>query len=223
MRGFVIIILFLLIGLIPSNAQIDVNRDNELWVGMQLNHNLNEKWSTEFTANLRRDNDFGQYKQSYFQLALEREINKSMSGTFGYRYVAKPEDKNNVNRFYTDFTLKEKLKPFGIGSRTRLQYDSETPKLFENGELLLREKIGFEYKKKKKSKLVPYVGTEVFLELLNSWNLDKYRLYAGIKYQLFKNQKINAKYIFQKRKRNDIDQTNIFSVEYSFKINTKKQ
>jgi len=206
-----------------SNAQSDVIRDNELWVGIQLDKDINKKWSTAFTVNLRRDNDFGQYKQTYYQLALEREIGKNISALLGYRFVAKPEDKNNSNRLYTDWSFGKKLKPFAVDLRIRLQYDSETPKLFENGELLLREKIGFEYKKKKKSKLIPYVGTEFFLDLLNEWDLDKYRLYVGIKYELFKNQKINAKYVFQEANNKESDQTNIFSVEYSMKIGKKKK
>ncbi len=219
---YLVIVIILCSSFLYSNGQSEVNRDNELWLGLQIDKSINKKWTASFNTNHRRNNNFGLYKLNYYQFTIEREIIEDLKLSAAYRFIGKPQNKVNSGRLFSDLNYKKKIKPFSLGLRLRFQYDSENPELFNAGEYLLREKIQLDYKRKKKSKLGVYTGTEFFLQINNNWKLEKYRIYAGIKYDLSKRQKINLKYIYQKGALKSIVQTNIFSIEYAIKLETKK-
>ncbi len=208
--------------LIPCYAQ-GVYQDAELWSEITLKSEINKKLGFDFTPSLRLNENLSEFKLFYLQGLLSYDLAKWSNLKLGYRFVLKSEDQNDAQRIFLDWSTKERFKPINLKNRVRFQIDEEILEGWKYSEVLAREKFSISYQRKKKHKLVPEIGGEIFYNVTDK-SFEKYRIFSALAYDMKKGQEISLKYIFQ-RSLNDsrVFQSHIWGVAYSVRIKKKKK
>lgn len=184
-----VLLIGLLMGSVSLHSQIE--KDAELWTGLSLNAPITKDWSLGLSGNWRQKENFAQYKQAF--LELEATYNtpiKFLRSSFGYRYIFRPEDSDNSQRWFLDLQLSERFKPFDIRLRTRFQMQYNNKLKWQESNRFFREKIKIAYRKKKKADWIPFVECEFFFDTDDSWKWTRYRLGAGLDWKIKKRQEL---------------------------------
>ena len=168
--------------------------DFQLWSKVELGYKINKKISLELTEGFRlRENlslpskTFTDFKVTY------KHNNKARIGT-GYRFIQSFDFAQNIrlrHRWYVDMTLRQKVKRYQFGFRSRIQHQKGVDHL----ERYYRGKLSASYNIRK-TPLEPTISVESFLNL-QSPQFDKFRYTAAFSYPLMKKMQASLYYRIQ--------------------------
>jgi hypothetical protein len=164
----VIFIIFLFALHSAYGQEMKKTSDIGLWTSFTAKFEINKKWETSATQELRTFNNAGSIQKSITDFDLDYKINKEFSLRGGLRYAYNREKDNLFSqniRYNLDFKYKRKLsKDFDLQYRFRYQSNYESPFTgfsdFRQTDKT-RNRLKIEYDGKRHS---PYFGTELFRE-----------------------------------------------------------
>lgn len=161
----------------------------------------------------------------YTDLGLDYKINKHFQVSLNYRFVEKRRTDDYYSfrqRIYIDLKYDEKIKPFQIQFRSRIQDEyADIGRAADGGipEFYLRNKLTVKLDKWKK--LTPFVSVELFSPLENDYKglFDNIRSSAGIDYDLSKHHKVELFYMIQQELNVSRPETDfVLGLGYGFKL-----
>lgn len=170
--------------------------DFQTWYGASVKLDLAHQWAVTAQYRMRLIDDASYYRGSY----LYGEVDKGLNNTFSLKgsYRLAMVDEGTFQRYAFGIEAKKAIKNFSFTLRPMIQYQSQT---FEgddeqtDSDTYLRTRLTGKYKLTRK--LDVYAYTEPFIKLENGQALDKFRNSAGLKYEVFKDFKVNLFYIWQ--------------------------
>ena len=212
-------ILFFLIGLccyFKTNAQVN---DAGLWLNINVEKKITQKFSTQFTHCFRLNENFSELGTSFSEIGMSYKIIKPLTVGGFYRY----SKKRRVDDFYStghrysfNISYKLKIKQFKISFREQFQSgykDLGAREMSYIPKKHLRSKISVAYDLEKKYS--PFVSYELFYEI--GEYIDNVRYKAGVDYEFNKFHTFNAYYMIDKEKNVKNPWTNyVFGIGYNF-------
>jgi hypothetical protein len=193
-------ILFLLIKGLFVYAQAN---DAGLWISANVDKRLSQSVGMSFSEELRLMENFSEAATIFSDLGLEYRFGKKLKASVHYRFLNDrrlDDTYASWNRLYLDVSYKDKLKPFVISIRERIQS--------QFSDFLSSEGIEPEYYSRTKiasklnlnTKLAPYLSAELFHPLNNpaARFIDKVRYSAGVEYPITSRHMIDLSYMIQR-------------------------
>ncbi len=189
------LIIILAIFNIKSYAQQGTSiklRDFELWSAAELKYKVNKKLTIGLEQQLRLKDDATQVDQAFTQFFVKKQFIKSMHYGLGLRYIRDNDNQGDLQayenhfRFHFDLGYNHKVNQFKLKYRLRLQTKNQMGVSKADGDLSrshIRLKISTAYNIKK-WKLDPEVSAEIFNNLRQGENFDKFRFTLGTKYKM---------------------------------------
>ena len=164
----------------------------ELWSGASIKKELFNDLNASLEHQIRLNDNLQSFKSSLTNIGVRYKLHKKVRlGTY-YRFSIKP--RGNEHRSHTDLNFRYRKKPYTFSLRTR--YQRVWP-LNELTEQYWRNKLKLEYKYNKRT--FPYIAAEFYYRIHHQGNfIDKYRLYAGMDYEISDKHLVNFFYMFQR-------------------------
>ena len=218
-------LLVLLLLVILFDSGMSQNRDAQLWTSVSAEVKLMKRLAAGFSQELRFNENMTEAGTIYTDLGVEYKLNKRFQVSVNYRFVEKRRKDNYYSfrqRIYIDFKYDEKIKPFQLLFRSRLQDEyADIGREPDGGvpEYYIRNRLGLKYDKWKK--FSPYVSVEVFSPLNARYRilLDNLRSTAGIEYAFTKHHKADVFYMIQKEINVSHPETDfVVGLGYSYKL-----
>ena len=208
---------------ITSHLKAQVN-DAGIWTGIEIEKKITQAFSIKYIQETRFNENITEAGSLINELGADYRFDKKSRISFVYR-VNYQRQLNNmyipVNRFYFDYSYRNKLSIFEINFRLRAQMQSKNSFVYDsdgNTKSAIRPKISLKYPLKK---LQPYLSAEVYLPIFyNEYKpLDKLRFAIGTEYSFNKQNSIDLRYMIQKEFYTNNPVTDfVFSLSYNFKF-----
>ena len=193
-------IIFVFTGLYIS-AQVN---DASLWLSLNVEKKITPSWSVLFTEEVRMFENITEVGVIFSDLGIAYRIDKRFKLSANYRFIKKKQLDDSYEtrqRYYFDFSYREKLKPFMLTLRSRFQ--SQYAEVFSSPEgavpeLYFREKLTLKLEILKR--ITPYVYTEFFFPIGEPERspVDNLRLCAGMDYSFNKSHAVDLFYMIQR-------------------------
>ena len=213
MRSFKYIILILI--LFPITQAQALEGDDELWVGFEVKYDITDDLMFEFGQQARYKEDYSVFKMSLTDFGLHYRFTDNFKAFAFYRLRSRDEKPQHaaILALYAE----EKWKPITIQYRLRFQ---NTFDLEDDNEYLIRNKLKVEADIKKLP-FIPFTAAEIFYRhgYDKGDRFNRYRLYAGVEFDLPNKQKIDLLFIYQEEfnmKKPDLRR--IIGLYYSVKL-----
>lgn len=200
MNNFYYKILLLFIGLCCCNRTKAQVNDAGLWLNVNVEKKITQKFSAQFTHSLRYYENISELSTSFSEIGLSYKIIKPLTVAGFYRF----SNKKRVDDFYStshrySFYLSYKLKVKQVKINFREQFQSrykdiETSATGGIPKNHLRSKMALSYDLEKK--YTPYVSAELFYEI--GEYIDNVRYKAGVEYEWNKFNTVNLYYMIDK-------------------------
>lgn len=207
-------------------------RDFELWSAAKVKYKATEKLTLGLEQQLRLKNDASQVDQYFTEFDLKKQVSNSIHYGIGLRYVRDNDNQGEVQgyenyfRYNIDLGYRHKVQQFKLNYRLRFQRKNELGVTKAQGDIAnnhLRFKVEANYNIKK-WKLDPEVSTEIFYNLANGENFNKFRFTAGTQYKLKRVGSIGLFYRIERELQSSYPQTTyIAGFKYTYTIKRKKQ
>ena len=169
-------------------------KDFQLWSKLELKYKINKKLVVDFSEGFRLRENARLPLKSFSEMGISYRENKMIKSRFAYRFIQNFDKAQNLlfrHRFYTDLSLRKKLKRWQLSHRSRVQHQSGSNK----PEQYYRSKIQGAYNIRK-TPLEPSFSAESFFDL-NSLIVDKNRFTLALSYQIAKKIEGNLFYRVQ--------------------------
>lgn len=195
-----------------SGADFKPIKDFGTWVSVDATKKLNKKTDVNLSEQIRLFNNSTQFRASFTDLGIQRELTKKISLSFDYLLITRANMQPFQHRLFADITYTKKINKFSTDFRVRFQKKFEREKLPEN---YIRPKISFKYKISKKLK--PYMAAEGFYHINYAGNnFDDVRFFIGCEYAYSDSKSIKLYYALDR----EINvaypvQTNILGISWS--------
>jgi hypothetical protein len=167
--------------------------DAGLWISANIDKSFTRSLGVSFSEELRLMENFSEATTVFSDLGLEYRFNKKVKASIHYRFLNDrrlDDTYASWNRLYLDASFKQKIKPFVITVRERLQsqfaevYSSEgvEPEYYSRTKVTVKLDLN--------RKISPYLSTECFHPFNNpaARFIDKVRYSAGMEYQFASRQ-----------------------------------
>lgn len=200
MNNFYPKIIGILIGLFfcfQTKAQVN---DAGLWLNVNVEKKITQKFSTQFTHSLRFYENISELGTSFSEIGLSYKIIKpiTVGGFYRFSQNKRVDDfYSNSHRYSFYLSYKLKVKQVKINFREQFQSrykDIETSATGGIPKNHLRSKIALSYNLEKK--YTPYVSAELFYEI--GEYIDNVRYKAGVEYEWNKFNIFNLYYMIDK-------------------------
>lgn len=201
------------------------NKDAQVWTSVSLEAKIVKKLTANVAQEVRFNENVTEVGTIYTDLGLDYKINKHFQVSLNYRFVEKRRTDDYYSfrqRIYIDLKYDEKLKPFQIQFRSRIQDEyADIGRAADGGipEFYLRNKLTVKLDKWKK--LTPFVSVELFSPLENDYKglFDNIRSSTGIDYDLSKHHKVELFYMIQQELNVSRPETDfVLGLGYGFKL-----
>lgn len=170
--------------------------DFGLWNNVSLSHKWSKKWSSNFDASLRLNENASELRSLFTEVSVERDLKKKWDVGAILRYTYKT---NSESLRFSPYVKKYyRIKPFNIKYRfkTDINYGLTSNKQIPFDEVL-RNKLTLEYKRKKHD-LGAYIATEIFHAIDKDFTLpSNIRFKTGLTYKINKKIDVDINYIIQ--------------------------
>lgn len=186
------IVILLISSLAIVNAQTQIEKDGQLWQGINLEYKANDKFTLLLTDEVRLDQNVSAFQLNLINLEVIYDIKKQVKLAGGYRFSLMPIV--DRHRLYITPRLRHELKNINtkIYFSTQFQYELDKK---QNNTAHLRPKLLLQYEPKFPDKIEPFIATELFYRLTPDSNPDQFRIYTGLDYKLTKQITIRVAYI----------------------------
>jgi hypothetical protein len=217
--------LVLYLGVFHCYSLKSQNQDAQVWTSVNLEAKIVKKLTANVAQEVRFNENVTEVGTIYTDLGLEYKLNKHFQVSINYRFVEKRRTDDYYSfrqRIYIDLKYDEKIKPFQIQFRSRIQDEvSDIERAADGGipEYYLRNKLTLKLDKWKK--LTPFVSVELFSPLEDEYKglFDNIRSSAGIDYDLSKHHKVELFYMIQQELNVSQPETDfVLGVGYGFKL-----
>jgi hypothetical protein len=219
-RFFVVLLFFSL----PSLTFSQVN-DAGMWYSLGLEKKLSQKFSAEFGAELRMNENFAEAGTYYTEAGIGYRVNKVVSVSAGYRFIQKRRVEDTYStrhRFLINLNMRHKIEMFSFAGRVRYQSQysdvnsSEVGKIPDN---YIRTKLTAKVDLEKR--YTPYFSYEAFFHVNRPEGAlyDNYRIAVGIEYEFSKKSAIDLGYMIDREINVSDPWTNyVFSLGWNYKL-----
>ncbi|MCH2021154.1 MAG: DUF2490 domain-containing protein [Saprospiraceae bacterium] len=181
-----------------TSIQAQNRHDFGIWSGIKLNQKIYKNLSGSFRGQVRLEGNAAYFKSTFANFAFNYKFHKMFTLTAGYRYTIKTI--RNNHRVYGDakFTYRPEKLRTTFKLRLRGQYSTDNDQTNAPSTILRpRLYIGYQPKGKFGKKFNFYITGEIFYEFVESYNsLNKYRLSAGVTYDMNSDITLNLRYIY---------------------------
>ncbi|MBA3704466.1 MAG: DUF2490 domain-containing protein [Bacteroidetes bacterium] len=182
---------------------ISQQNDAALWAKIRLEKLVTPRILIHFKEAVRIGQNFTQPNYAYSDIGLTFKINKNIYTSLNYRFTSKRQVENFLSirhRFYFTLSLKKKIRPICIITRFILLSQFKDIYTSEEGmvpQYYLRSKVTVRYDLNRFS---PYEAAELITNITRWSQLqsDRYRLFAGCKYEFNKFNELDLYYMVEK-------------------------
>ncbi len=185
--------------LLSNSMQAQNRRDFGIWSGLKINQKLTDNLSASLRGQVRLKGNAAYFRNTFANLSLNYKFHKIFALTAGYRYSIR--NNGNNHRAYADAKFIYKIKAARTTFKLRLRAQYNTSNDYSDvPSTLLRPRFYMAYAPKGSflKRFDFYITAEIFYEFIQSSQaLNKYRLSAGLIYELSKNIDLNLRYIYQ--------------------------
>lgn len=173
--------------------------DFGIWAGLKIDQKLYKNLSFSLRGQVRLRGNAQYFRNTFINASFNYKFHKIFTLTAGYRYSVR--NNGNNHRAYADAKFNFKIKPIRtiIKLRLRGQYNTSV-QVNELASTILRPRlyVGYNLPGKFAKRFNIYMTGEIFYELYGSFQeLNRYRLSAGITYDVSDDIELNVRYIFQ--------------------------
>lgn len=217
--------LILLLLLVIPVLSFGQTNDLGLWLGVDVQHKLKKKLDLEFSGNIRTFNNISQIDQEFIEGGLQYSLSKVFSVAGSYRFVNTLENDELYHfrhKLFFDLKASVPYRNLDFSGRLRIQrttrtYIEETEDEIPQYQARMKFKTEYDFST---FPLDPYVYAELFLpiEKNNGFEITKSRVSAGAKLTVSGRSSVDFEYIYQKDKKPYEINTDIISVNYSFRF-----
>lgn len=181
--------------------------DFQLWSKLELRYKINKKVSVELTEGFRSRENASLPSKTFTDFKASYRHNKKVRIGMGYRFIQAfnlAQDIRLRHRWNVDMTLRQKVKRYQFGFRSRIQHQKGVDHL----ERYYRGKLSASYDIRK-TPLEPTFSIESFLNL-QSPKFDKFRYTAALSYPLHK--KVQASLYYRVQQEINVSNPHIFYI-----------
>lgn len=167
--------------------------DAQLWTSLSLNKSLSKKLDVSANGAYRLQNNYADFRSSFFQVNASYNIIKELNIGTAYRYSYRG-DSEYEHIWMLKSRYKYRLKPLDVSTRFRFDYRVNESSLTRQ---IFRQKFQIKYRRKKKF-YRPFVFYEQFYTTsYNYSNFNRYRLGLGSGFKLSKSLSLEMSYFIQ--------------------------
>jgi len=216
--------------LLPIFGSSQIATDAHLWTGIGVSAKINSKLSFGYETQARLYQNASTLRVYLNQVGTAYKITDNFKVGFDYRFSRKNKGNYFVseNRFMLNTSYGYKVKPINTKISVRLRYQNSFDRLKTINETItpnisnvFRAKVVAKYKQPNFKRIQPFIGAEIFKSLdasNHNYNVDAYRLIAGLNFDLpFKNE-LKLYYIYQKNFGNTLATRHIYSIQYNYDL-----
>lgn len=201
--------------------------DFNTWNALTFEKKIYKKTDLHFSTQTRLIENSTRYNFSFFDIGIDRKINKHFSYTGAYVFNIKRDLDNYLyfrHQLYGNINYEKKFGDFKISNRFRLQSDLDDQiSLYKNpfSVFFYRNKTALKYDFTKKTST--YVAFEWYYKLINR-NIDeptiaRTRTAVGLSYDFKKRKKLSVYYMLQQQQRNNFMQnTYVLGSEFTYRL-----
>ena len=168
--------------------------DFQLWTKVEIDYRINKKLHIELAEGFRFRENVSLPSKTFTDFKASYKHNKKVRIGTGYRFIQTfnlAQDIRLRHRWYVDMTLRQKVKKYQFGFRSRIQHQKGVDHIEQN----YRGKISASYNIPK-TPLEPTISIETFLNLQSS-QFDKFRYTLDLLYPLNKKVQTSLYYRVQ--------------------------
>lgn len=211
--------------LLSSTRLQGQERDAGLWTSVSFETKIIKKLYLAISQEIRLNENITEAGTIFSDAGLTYKLSKNFKAGINYRFIKKREINNlysTRHRGYIDIKYLNKIKPFEIQFRSRLQNEyADIGKSSDGGvpEYYLRNKFGLGLDLDKP--ISPYCAVELFspLNYPREAAFDNIRGSVGMEYSISKKHKVDLFYIIQKELNESDPETDfILGLGYSFSL-----
>ena len=214
-----------MISVSASRAQ-EYDDDAALWLNLNLEKKLNDKFDVHFSHSSRINNNISEYGLGYGDIGVSYSHNKNIKVSLDYVL----REKRNLDgsystrhRAYLAVLLKKEISQFTFSYRYRLQTELKDALTSEYGlvpKYYDRHKLSIKYELSKRYSV--YVSEELYYPWYQAKNkgFDRSRSAIGLIYKLTKRKSIEGNFTYR-HELNAFSRTNrdfIYSLTYSYEF-----
>ena len=199
-RGIILIILVLIF---PCYSLAFDDGDFQYWNTESISWKINQDWKLALEEEFRFGDDARDFYYQHSDLGLSYSgFTNWLTVGLNYRHIfeEKSGDWKEENRPHLNAEIKWKLSDFSLSNRGRLEYRNR-----EDADNLWQYRNKFTIKlplKLTKLEVKPYLADEIFYDF-DQDTLNRNRLYAGLKFTVFKDLNTDIFYLWQSSETND--------------------
>lgn len=216
--------LAVLVTLLPLSL-FSQTKDFGIWYGASAGIPITRYLEFNLGGEIRTFEDASKVNEGFGEIGLSLKLIKFLSVAGTYRLTSKIEHEAGYylrHKFMADIKGKTNIGRVGLSCRLRFQDQVRTyikNATDEEPDYYGRIKLETNYNIPK-SHFEPVLYFETFARLFRSTEkrFDKYRLSAGLDYNISKKQRVGVAYIFQKSYLPGLSDMNILSLSYDFKL-----
>jgi len=225
-------IAFFLVLVAAGSSYGQTQPDYSLWGEFALDIKLSKKFSLEFEEEIRLNQNISRLNYIHSSIGAGYRLNNALKFAFAYRFTGKytfNDEFSYRHRLNLDASYRYSFSDFTLTYRTRILSELKNYNTDSNGKNPAwewRNRVVAKYSYKKIS---PYIGFEIFYqikdirnpELDNTW--PKHRTSLGADYKINKRNEIGVSFLIQRGiDDDDPNELNVFGINYSYTLPTKK-
>jgi hypothetical protein len=218
-------VFIILILVFPGFIACSQNNDAGLWLSFNLDKKITPALSLEFSEEVRMYENITEIGTIFSDIGVACKLGNRFRISAHYRFINKKrlnDTYDNRNRYYFDFTYREKITPLILLFRIRFQ--SQYTELFSSPEgtrpdYYSRAKLTLKLDVVKR--IIPYLYVESFYKLGNPEGIlfDGIRYCAGIEYSFNRLHMVDLFYMIQREYNVENPETDfIVGIGYYFTI-----
>jgi hypothetical protein len=192
---------YLFIAILLSSFYLTAQvNDAGLWLNLDVEKKITQKFSAEFSQALRYNENITEIGTSLSEIGLSYKVIKPLTVGAAYRFSQKKrvdDFYSNRHRFSFNISYKIKVNQFKISLREQFQSSYKDIGVSADGGIAknhLRSKITLAYDLEKK--YTPYVSYEMYYEI--GEYIDNTRYKAGVEYEINKFHIVEISYMIEK-------------------------
>lgn len=223
LKSFPFIVNFIFSGILfsPRIFFSQVN-DAGLWLSAGIEKKINSKVSICLNPTFRFNENITELGSVFADIGSEYKLNKRIRFALNYRFVSRRNIDDSYglrHRFYADFSYRKKINRISFTYRLRMQNQYTDLLSSEDGrnpDYAIRNKLQLKYETD--TKYSPFVSGEIWYGINYEEKLfNRYRLVAGLNYEINKYSSIVLSYIFQREFNTSNPETDyITSIGYNY-------